>query len=138
MVGIKYLDNNEAYKALFDGNYKKFIKLLNEMPEKLDLSFANLANICFMKVGEDMDKVILTGARLKMSDLRGLDLSKHNLEGASLNGCQISGTYFPSDISAEEIRMSIEYGTRIRHTNRTKATEAKMLLEEHKKAEGGA
>ena len=91
----------------------------------VDLSFTNLSNVSLMRV-HSISRVILTGARLKMSDLRGLDLSEHNLEGASIQNCQISGTYFPPDLSAQEILLSLETGTRLRHSNPEKRIEAKM------------
>jgi uncharacterized protein YjbI with pentapeptide repeats len=46
--------------------------------------------------------------------LRGVDLRQALLEGASLGSAKISGSYFPNQFSAEEIRLSVEYGTRLR------------------------
>jgi hypothetical protein len=40
-----------------------------------------------------------------------------DLEGCSLLHANISGTYFPDNISAQEIANSVEYGTRIRTAN---------------------
>jgi uncharacterized protein YjbI with pentapeptide repeats len=42
-------------------------------------------------------------------DLTGCDLS-----GASIKGANISGTLFPAEVTADEIRLSLDYGTRIR------------------------
>jgi uncharacterized protein YjbI with pentapeptide repeats len=47
--------------------------------------------------------------------LRGLDLRACSLEGASLAHAQISGTYFPPELSADEILMSVNFGTRLRY-----------------------
>ena len=52
---------------------------------------------------------------LRNADLRGLDLRNTNLEGANLHDAKISGVYFPKPLSATEIRMSIECGTRLRY-----------------------
>ncbi len=48
------------------------------------------------------------------ADLRGIDLREAKLEGASLGSAKISGVFFPDDIAPEEIRLSVELGTRLR------------------------
>lgn len=49
------------------------------------------------------------------SDLRGIDFRQTNLEGASLIDAKVSGTYFPDELSPEEIRLSLDTGTRLRY-----------------------
>jgi uncharacterized protein YjbI with pentapeptide repeats len=49
------------------------------------------------------------------TDLRGIDFRETNLEGASLIDAKVSGTYFPEALSAEEIRLSLDTGTRLRY-----------------------
>jgi uncharacterized protein YjbI with pentapeptide repeats len=49
------------------------------------------------------------------ADLRGVDLSEANLEGASINAARIAGTYFPRELSAEEITLSLTHGIRMRY-----------------------
>lgn len=44
-----------------------------------------------------------------------MDLSSAKLAGASIHGAKISGVYFPVDLSADEILMSLEHGTRLRY-----------------------
>ena len=56
----------------------------------------------------------LRGAYCKGVDLRGVDLSEAKLEGASFHLARISGAYFPKNVSAEELMMSLDLGTRIR------------------------
>lgn len=51
-------------------------------------------------------------------DFRGLDLREALLEGASLAHAQISGAYFPAELSADEILMSVNFGTRLRYRTR--------------------
>ena len=53
-----------------------------------------------------------------MIDLRGLDLRQACMEGASIAHAQISGAYFPADLSADEILMSLNFGTRLRYRTR--------------------
>lgn len=52
---------------------------------------------------------------LRQADLRGLDLRETRLEGASIYGARISGAYFPRELSADEIMLSLLHGTRLRY-----------------------
>ena len=54
-------------------------------------------------------------AYFRNADLRGVDLREACLEGASLAHAQISGSYFPVELSAAEILMSVQQGTRLRY-----------------------
>jgi uncharacterized protein YjbI with pentapeptide repeats len=56
----------------------------------------------------------LSGAYLRTTDLRGVDLSQANLEGASIHEEKISGTLFPENLSPEEIMLSVTRGCRMR------------------------
>src|SRR3546814_3788322 len=51
----------------------------------------------------DADDVDFTDAYFRSADLRGIDFRKSSLEGASLAHAQISGAYFPAELSADEI-----------------------------------
>ncbi|WP_263144634.1 pentapeptide repeat-containing protein [Pseudomonas sp. RIT-PI-AD] len=66
----------------------------------------------------DAAQVNFSGAYFRGADLRGLDLRQANLEGASIAHAQISGAYFPVDLSADEILMSVNFGTRLRYRSR--------------------
>jgi len=50
-------------------------------------------------------------------NLRGIDFSQSVLRGASLLGAKISGCLFPPELTAEEIRLSHNLGTRLRYKN---------------------
>lgn len=63
----------------------------------------------------DTSRINFTNAYFRGADLRGLDLRHTNLEGASLAHAQISGAYFPAELSAAEILMSMQFGTRLRY-----------------------
>lgn len=63
----------------------------------------------------DANGVIFTDAYFRGADLRGLDLRQSQLEGASLAHAQISGAYFPVELTADEILMSVNFGTRLRY-----------------------
>lgn len=61
---------------------------------------------------QDVD---FTDSYFRSADLRGLDLRTACIEGASLAHAQISGAYFPVEVTADEILMSINFGTRLRY-----------------------
>lgn len=66
----------------------------------------------------DAQGINFTNAYFRGTDLRGLDLRNAQLEGASLAHAQISGAYFPVELSADEILMSVNFGTRLRYRTR--------------------
>jgi uncharacterized protein YjbI with pentapeptide repeats len=57
----------------------------------------------------------LTDAYFRGADLRGIDFRGCRLDGASLADAKISGCYFPVEIRAEEIFLSVTHGIRLRH-----------------------
>jgi uncharacterized protein YjbI with pentapeptide repeats len=65
--------------------------------------------------GLDADGLDLRDAYLHQTDLRGLDLRRANLEGASLHEALIAGCYFPPQLGADEIELSLQHGTRMRY-----------------------
>ncbi|MBX9914611.1 MAG: pentapeptide repeat-containing protein [Pseudomonadaceae bacterium] len=66
----------------------------------------------------DATRVRFTDAYFRGADLRGLDLRDACMQGASLAHAQISGTYFPEELSADEILMSVNFGTRLRYRSK--------------------
>lgn len=70
--------------------------------------------------GRDLRKMNARGmdfsnAYFRNADLSGIDFRETLLEGASLKDAKISGVYFPEELSAEEIRLSVDAGTRLRY-----------------------
>ncbi|PVZ12558.1 pentapeptide repeat protein [Pseudomonas sp. URIL14HWK12:I12] len=66
----------------------------------------------------DATQVDFSDAYFRSADLRGVDFRQSQLEGASLAHAQISGAYFPVELSADEILMSVNFGTRLRYRTR--------------------
>lgn len=66
----------------------------------------------------DAERINFTDAYFRGADLRGLDLRNAQLEGASIAHAQISGAYFPVELTADEILMSMNFGTRLRYRTR--------------------
>jgi uncharacterized protein YjbI with pentapeptide repeats len=81
--------------------------------KQIDFSNADLRGVDLRQV--DVARLILRDAYLRDADLRGLDLRHLDLEGCSLHGAKISGTYFPKNLSAQEIANSVHFGTRMRN-----------------------
>ena len=77
-----------------------------------DLVNANLRMVNLR--GANLRNADLRGAYLRNADLRGVDLSCANLDGASIYQARVSGTWFPPDLAADEIRLCLEHGTRLR------------------------
>ncbi len=70
--------------------------------------------------GRDLRKLNAKGldfsdSYFRNSDLSGIDFRNTNLEGASLMDAKLSGPYFPAELSPEEIRLSLDTGTRLRY-----------------------
>lgn len=98
-------------ELLFEENIESFNKLAAEKKAP-DLRNTNLSGLDLRKA--HLKGLDLSGAYLRNTNLRGLDLTGCNLHGVSLQGALISGALFPEDVPVDEIRLSVEYGTRIR------------------------
>ena len=77
------------------------------------LQHQNLADLDLR--GYDLSAMDLSGAYMRGANLSGLDLRGANLSGVSLKKANVSGCYFPHDLPAEEVRLSLDFGTRLRH-----------------------
>lgn len=64
--------------------------------------------------GLDADGLDLRDACLRGCDLRGIDLRNTLLEGATLTEARVSGCWFAANLAADEIRLALEKGTRLR------------------------
>lgn len=107
------IKTDEMYRLLREGKIKEF----NERKaagESCDLVGADFRGVDLK--GIDADGLDLTNCYFRMSNLRGIDFTKAKLEGASIHGAQISGAYFPVELTADELNLSLEHGTRMRYT----------------------
>src|SRR5438477_12318770 len=96
---------------LRDGKIDEFNQAARQT-ESVDLSGANLRGLDLRQA--HLCKADMTNAYCHTTDLRGVDLSHAIVEGASFHRARISGAYFPSGVSAEELKMSVDLGARIR------------------------
>lgn len=81
--------------------------------ESTDLSNCDFrgADLC----GLDAAGLDFSGCYFRQADLRGIDFSKARMDGASIHATKISGAWFPVELSAEEITLSLLHGTRMRY-----------------------
>lgn len=99
-------------QILFEENKEAFNKAVSA-GQLADFSNQNLSDLDL--TGFNLKSANLNGAYLRGTNLSGQDLSCASMHGASLKNAKISGCLFPAEISAEEIRLSIDLGTRLRH-----------------------
>lgn len=123
MTRPKFLDD-ETFKSLRSGEKETFNNLVKNR-ESIDFSDCDLRATDFR--GIDLSKVILKGAYLRDANLRGQDLRQHDLEGCSIFHAHISGVFWPRNLSAEEIRLSLDHGTRMRTIKKTVTVQKKTV-----------
>ncbi len=103
--------DDPAFKVLRAGDIDAFQQAVADRDE-IDYSGTDLRGVDFRKV--DLSKFVLRDAYLRDADFRGCDLRHLDLSGVSLQGAEIGGAYFPDNVPASDIRMSLRHGTRIR------------------------
>ena len=102
---------DEMYTLLMDEKIDEFNAKRAE-GEGCDLKGMHLRN--FDLKGIDTEGIDFSDSSLHGADLRGLNMSTCRMDGASIRNAKVSGTLFPKDLRADEIRLSLEYGTRMR------------------------
>ncbi len=112
-MALKPLTHEDPlYQLLRDGDVKKF-NLRKAQRACCDLTHSDFRNLDLR--GLDASGVDFSNSYFRGADLRGVNFTTACLIGASIMGAKISGTYFPSELPAEEIRLSVKYGTRMRY-----------------------
>ncbi len=107
------ISDDPLYQLLRSEQIREF----NEQRDKLDASKLKSGDYR----GRDLRNMNAEGldfsdSYFRNTDLRGIDFRESNLAGASLIDAKVSGTYFPDTLSAEEIRLSLDTGTRLRYS----------------------
>ena len=103
------------YQLLRDGDIAEFNRR-KAAGMSCDLTHCDLRSLDLR--GMDATGLDFSHCYFRNTNLRGVDFTKSLLEGASLNQAKISGAYFPSELSAQEITLSVQHGTRMRYKNR--------------------
>jgi len=104
--------DDELYVLLREGNITEFNKRV-AAGEACDLTNCDFRGIDLRNIAAD--GLDLSGAYFRSTDLRGVNLSGAQLGGASLHEARVAGVLFPDGISANEILMSVQLGTRLRN-----------------------
>ena len=106
------IHNDPLYQLLRDEKIQQF----NEQRDKLDASNLKGGDYRGLDLRNmNAEGLDFTDAYFRGADLRGIDFRNTKLDGVSLCDAKVSGCYFPKSLTAAEIRMSIELGTRIRY-----------------------
>jgi uncharacterized protein YjbI with pentapeptide repeats len=110
------IPNDAMYRLLREGCITEF-NVKKTSGEKVDLRGCDLRGLDLR--GLDTDGLDFSDCYFRQSDLRSVDFRKTRLEGASINAAKISGTYFPAELAASEIELSLLHGTRMRYRSKT-------------------
>lgn len=110
---MAYDPNDPLYQMLLDENMKAF-NAARQSGKTVDLQGALFRGIDLRNM--NADGLNMQDAYFRGADLRGVDLRHANLEGASICEAKISGCYFPKELTADEIRLSNDKGTRLRYS----------------------
>jgi uncharacterized protein YjbI with pentapeptide repeats len=100
------------YQLLRDGEIAEFNRR-KRAGESCDLTHCDLRSLDLR--GIDASGLDFSHCYFRNANLRGVDFSTSRLEGASLNAAKIAGAYFPAELTAGEIVLSIEHGARMRY-----------------------
>ncbi|NVJ50677.1 MAG: pentapeptide repeat-containing protein [Gammaproteobacteria bacterium] len=108
---VKILDD-PLYLLLRNEQVKTFNEKRASI-DKIDFSNADFRGLDLR--GLNAQGINFSGAYFRGADLRGIDFSQSNLRGASIASAHVSGCYFPAELNAQELELSIARGTRLRY-----------------------
>lgn len=107
------IKQDPLYLLLRQGKIEEF-NTLKAHGQQTDLTSCDFRGLDLR--GLDASGLDFSNSYFRQTDIRGVDFSQSRLEGASIYGAKISGAYFPKELSAEEITLSLLHGTRMRYT----------------------
>lgn len=109
------ISDDPLYRLLREGQIEEFNQRVAS-GEQVDLTSCDFRHLNLQ--GLNTKGLDFSNSYFRQADLRGIDFSEClSLEGASIHAAKISGVYFPKQISAEEVLLSLEHGTRMRYSN---------------------
>lgn len=106
------ISDDPLYQLLRDDDVEGF-NLARSQGQPCDLAGCDFKGLDLR--GLILQNINIENAYFRSADLRGIDFRGCNLNGASLADAKISGCFFPEEITAAEIQLSVTMGTRIRH-----------------------
>lgn len=106
------ISDDPIYRLLREGKVDEFNQRV-AAGEQVDLTGCDFRHLNLQGlITKGLD---FSNSYFRQADLRGVDFSDcDSLEGASIHAAKISGTYFPKEIRAEELLLSLEHGIRLR------------------------
>jgi uncharacterized protein YjbI with pentapeptide repeats len=108
------ISEDPLYQLLRDGLIEEFNQQV-AAGKSVDLTNSDFRHLNLQ--GLNAMGLDFSNSYFRQADLRGIDFSQCvSLEGASIHGAKISGVYFPLALAPEEIRLSLEHGTRMRYS----------------------
>ncbi len=108
------ISDDPLYQLLREGKIEEFNQRV-AAGEQVNLTSCDFRHLNLQ--GLNTQGLDFSNSYFRQADLRGIDFSGClSLEGASIHGAKISGVYFPQQIRAEEIELSLQHGTRMRYS----------------------
>jgi uncharacterized protein YjbI with pentapeptide repeats len=111
MSVLPQIKSDDLYQLLREGRIEEFNQRV-AAGEDCDLTDCDFRSLDLR--GWEAQRLDLSGGYFRNADLRGVDLSTCRLQGASFHDARVAGVLFPPGISADEIVMSVQLGTRVR------------------------
>ncbi|MEY8248433.1 MAG: pentapeptide repeat-containing protein [Bermanella sp.] len=105
------ISQDPMYQLLRDEDIPQFNKL-KAQGKTCDLSGCDFRGLDLREM--DVRGLDFSNAYFRGADLRSIDFRGARLAGASLADAKISGCFFPDNLPAQEILMSLQQGTRLR------------------------
>lgn len=107
------ISDDPMYRLLREGQIDEFNQR-TAAGEQVDLTCCDFRHLNLQGlVAKGLD---FSNSYFRQADIRGIDFSECiSIEGASIHAAKISGVYFPKQVSAQEVLLSLEHGTRIRY-----------------------
>lgn len=108
------ISDDPLYRLLREGKMSEFNQRI-AAGETVNLSGCDFRHLNLQGlITKGLD---FSNSYFRQADIRGVDFSECvSMDGASIHNAKISGVYFPKQIRAEEILLSLEHGTRMRYS----------------------
>lgn len=108
------MPDSPLYRLLREGKVSEFNQRI-AAGETVDLTGCDFRHMNLQgMITKGLD---FSNSYFRQADIRGVDFSECvSMDGASIHNAKISGVYFPKQIRAEEILLSLEHGTRMRYS----------------------
>jgi uncharacterized protein YjbI with pentapeptide repeats len=113
-VAAPVISDDPLYRLLREGKVAEFNQRI-AAGEKVNLTGCDFRHLNLQ--GLQAKGLDFSNSYFRQADLRGIDFSEClSLLGGSIHAAKISGAYFPKEIPANELLLSLEHGTRLRYT----------------------